>query len=203
MGGWTWDNYDVYLVKTDSTNPRRLTHANYYQALRPNVTSDAKQVIFAADVPVSTNPTAGFVTTLMEVNTLGGKPPRPFIPLPKPGRNYGAWASDSYLSPDGNLIAFISDRRQEFNYDVHVMNRDGTGIQPLGVTAVSSYNAHPVIGREGRSVLYLAGTESNASSRPIFSLWEVDLPRGKPRKLADSSLFTSPSRWNSKAAKRH
>jgi len=43
--------------------------------------------------------------------------------------------------------------------------------------------------------LFLAGTESNASSRAIFSLWVVDTDGKNARRIADSGLFTNPLGW--------
>ena len=75
------------------------------------------------------------------------------------------------------------------------MNRDGTGIKQLGVTNISRYNQHPAFLPDGRSLLFLAGTEENAASRAIFSLWQVDADGKNPRRIAESKLFTHPLRW--------
>jgi Tol biopolymer transport system component len=199
MGGWTWDNYDVYLMQADGSRLRRLTRANYYQAASPNITPDGKSVLYAADVPYDReffdNSMGGSMTTILEVDASGSKAPRLLVPLPKPKMNFGAWASAPHLSRDGGTITFIGDRKQPFNYDVYLMNRNGTGIQSLGAIGVSRYNQNAVPMPDGKSVLFLAGTEANASSRPIFSLWQVDLTGGKPRRIASSELFTHPLQW--------
>src|SRR5207237_1212952 len=108
---------------------------------------------------------------------------------------YFAWASDPHVSSDGTRIAFFSDRANPYHYDVFIMNRDGTGSKPLGVTTISAYNGNAVITPDGRRVLFLAGTETGAGTRAIYSLWQVNADGKDPRLLADSGLFTNPLRW--------
>ena len=85
-----------------------------------------------------------------------------------------------------------------FRYDVLVMNRDGSGTRPLGVTGISRYNKSPIFTPNGRTILFLAGTETGAGNRPIFSLWQVDVDGKNSRRIADSGLFTDPLRWKPK-----
>jgi Tol biopolymer transport system component len=92
-------------------------------------------------------------------------------------------------------VAFISDRIKPFHYDVFIMDRDGTNPTALGVTNVSHYNSAPVFMPDGKSVLFLAGTESDAGNRPISSLWQVTAEGKNPRRIAGSDLFTRPLSW--------
>jgi Tol biopolymer transport system component len=85
-----------------------------------------------------------------------------------------------------------------FDYDIFIMNRDGTQPRPLGVTSVSRYNQSPKFLPDGKTILFLAGTEWNASSRPIYSLWQVDTEGKNSRRIAESGLFTSPLQWKPK-----
>lgn len=133
MGGWIWDDWDVYEMKSDGTQLKR-----------------------------------------------------------------GAKTSHPHVSSDGHSVAFISDRIVPYEYDVFIMNQDGTDPRPLGVTKISRYNQNPVFLPGGKSLLFLAGTEWNAASRPIFSLWQVDADGKNPRCVAASKLFTHPLRWKPK-----
>jgi Tol biopolymer transport system component len=136
----------------------------------------------------------------------GTKPPRTLGAAPdgkgdaQPGGrpSAGAWASDPCVSPDGKFIAFISDRASNWTYDVYLMNRDGSGATPLGITSISKYNQSPVFRPDSKAILFLAGTEKNSFSRPIFSLWQVDLDGKNARRIADSGLFTDPGNWKPK-----
>jgi len=55
-----------------------------------------------------------------------------------------------------------------------------------------------VITAERKKILFLAGTEWNAGSRPIFSLWSMDIDGGNAKQVADSGLFTDPDNWKLK-----
>lgn len=87
-------------------------------------------------------------------------------------------------------MVFISDRNAPFRYDIIFAQRDGSQ-EALGVTTVSRYNQNPVLTNDGR-ILFLAGTEWNSGSRPIFSLWSVNADGTEPKQLAGSALFTNP-----------
>jgi hypothetical protein len=65
----------------------------------------------------------------------------------------------------------------------------------LGVTKLAPYNQNPRFAADGKSVLFLAGTDENRGGRAIYSLWRVNITDGKLEQVADSSLFTNPERW--------
>jgi hypothetical protein len=90
-------------------------------------------------------------------------------------------------------MVFISDRNAPFHYDVVFAQPNGSQ-ESLGVTTVSRYNQNPVLMKEG-TILFLAGTDWNSGSRPIFSLWSVNTDGTGPKQLADSTLFSSPLEW--------
>ncbi len=190
MGGWTWDNFDVYVMSHDGTNQRRVTRHDYYQAGNPCFTADGKTILFSAcgDYPDTR-------TYLFTVPADGARPPERLTTPPNSQRDCAAWVSEPSASPDGKRLAFISDRAESFRYDVLTMGHDGTDIRPLGVTKISRYNQKPVFLPDGKRIMFLAGTEWNSSSRPIFSLWQVDIDGSNPRRIADSRLFTDPLHW--------
>ncbi len=190
MGGWTWDNFDVYVMSPDGTNQRRVTQHNYYHAAHPCFIANGKTILFSADGDYPDSR-----TYLFTVPTDGEQQPERLTTPPNSQGHCAAWGSDPFLSPDGKRIAFISDRAESFRYDVLTMSPDGTDIRPLGVTRISRYNQTPVFLPDGKSILFLAGTEWNASSRPIFSLWEVKVDGSAQRRIADSRLFTDPMHW--------
>lgn len=78
---------------------------------------------------------------------------------------------------------------------MYVASFDHEAPVPLNVTRLAHYNQSPRFSADGKSVLFLAGTEENRGARAIYSLWRVSLADGKLDKIADSSLFTNPSRW--------
>jgi len=190
MGGWTWDNYDVYVMSPDGTNQRRVTQHNYYQAGDPCFIAEGKAILFSADGDYPDSR-----TYLFTVPADGNQQPKSLTTPPNSQGHCAAWGSEPSVSPDGQRIAFISDRASPFRYDVLTMSPDGTDIRPLGVTRISGYNIRPVFLPGGKGIVFLAGTESNAYSRAIFSLWQVDVDGSHARRIAESGMFTDPVHW--------
>lgn len=198
MGGWTWDDFDIYVVDADGSGLRRLTREKYYQAESPHFTTDGAGVIYSAD---KNNYPAPSTPLLLEVDAEGARPPHIVGPEPratKGNMGLGARASGPNVSADGKSLTFVSDRAESFAYDVYVAKRDGSGPRPLQVTGISKYNQNPAFLPDGESTLFLAGTEKNAGSRPIFSLWQVGVNGKGAHRLADSGLFTDPEHWKPK-----
>jgi len=200
MGGWTWDNYDVHVANRDGTGLRRVTRHSYYQASHPHFLPDGKQIIFAAsgDYPDEH-------TYLFSTPADGVQPPTKFMPPTAPLSSDGSspsysavWGSDPYPQPGGRQVVFVSDRSKSYNYDLWVIGANGSKPHALNITGISSYNQQPVFTGDGNHILFLAGTEQNASSRPIFSLWEVDPDGSHSHRIADSELFTDPLHWKPK-----
>jgi Tol biopolymer transport system component len=194
MGGWTWDDYDIYVMKANGTNQTRLTNQKYYGAGSPGFVDGDKMVAYSADV----NRAAGDLsTTLYEVNTSGTAPPRQVI-IPNVGVKSAALCSHPYVSKDRRKIVFISDLKKPYDYDVAIANRNGTSISLLNITRVGHYNDCPVFAHDGRSTYFLGGSETNAGSRAIYSLYQVGVDGRNLRKIADSGLFTDPLKWRPK-----
>ncbi len=196
MGGWTWDNNDVYVMSPDGTNQRRVTRHNYSQAGSPCFIAEGKAILFSAsgDYPDTK-------TYVFTVQTDGTEPPKLLTAPPASQEHCAAWCNAPSVSLDGKQIAFISDRAKPFHYDVLTMGTDTTNTRRLGVTKISQYNHQPVFLPDGKGIMFLAATEWNSHQRPIFSLWQVDLDGSHPRRIADSGLFTDPLHWPATAGK--
>ena len=195
MGGWTWDDWDVCVMRPDGTQVRRITQQKYRDLVAPKFSRDGKAVVYSA---AADRRQKDLTATVFRVDASGGQLPKPLTKDRPMVEKRGAWASGPDGSPDGSHIVFISDRVVPYHYDVFIMNWDGTNPWPLGVSNISRYNPSPVFMPDGKGVLSLAGTEWNAGSRALFSLWQVDTEGKKPRRIADSGLFTNPSSWKPK-----
>ena len=204
MGGMVWRDWDVYVMNADGTEVKRLTTKKYYGMSSPNFTRDSKAIVYSGDAAYpDAEKASDTLRTLLQVSVENPGEPTVLLPLPKrpkPGKSQGAMGSDPDLATDGTRIAFISDKTEPFSYDVCTVKSDGSDWVSLKVTSTSGYNQQPRYLPDGKSVLYLAGTESNAGSRPIFSLWQVNTDGGNAHQVADSSLFTAPLNWKPKPA---
>ena len=185
MGGWTWDNWDIYTVGVDGSNLQRRTNGDHYGIGGVAFSADSHQVHFTADESRSSDSKQTLFTVDLERSAVVATKPA------KPG-DYYAWCTDVDTNKNGEMV-FISDRIAPFRYDV-VFGQPNGPQEPLGVTTVSRYNQNPVLTNDGR-VLFLAGTGWNSGSRPLFSLWSVNSDGTEPKQLAGSALFTKPLEW--------
>lgn len=190
MGGMVWDDYDIYVQDVDGNTPTRLTHEKYYGAGRPCFSRNDEIVFYDADERGKS------ITTIHSIALVNGATPNIIVPLSSPGE--GAIAADPDISQDEKKIAFISDRRISFEYDVYTMQTDGSDMNALNITKISHYNQQPTFFPDGKAILFLAGTKENLGGRSIYSLWQVDIDRRNAKEIADSSLFTHPQRWKTK-----
>ncbi len=187
LGGWTWDKWDACEVETDGTRFLRLTNENYYSMYRIIPRGDGS-IIYAANLMgVDDAPRAALYSA-----TVKAKPHRLIPKSSERNADVHAWASDPMVASDGVTLAYCSDRQRPFWYDVCVAT-DGGEVQCL-VGSKSRYNRYPDFFPDDNRILFLAGTEFNAGSRAIYSLWEVSLT-GKTNEIASSDLFTNPTRW--------
>jgi Tol biopolymer transport system component len=188
-GGYTWDDWDVYVMDSGGKHVRRLTQKKHYGITRVVFSEDGKSIFYSAD-PARYPSKLG--DTIFEVPTDGSTPARVVTTQPNSTQTINAWASEPDLSADGKQFVFISDREDSFSYDITVMNRESGNCRSLGVTKISHYNKNPVLTPDGKRVLFLAGSEWNASSRPIFTLWSVDLDGNNQKRVITSEVLTDP-----------
>ncbi len=193
MGGWTWDQWDVYVMDADGGNLRRLTQKGHYGINKVLFSRDGQTVFYSGET--ARGAFVDSTVTLFEVSAVDPVSPKLVTSKPKPGGEHYAWACDPALSPDGKHFVFISDRDTPYHYDLILMDRQNGHSRSLAATEISRYNQDPVITPDGKRILFLAGTEWNASSRPIFSLWSMDIDGGNAKQVADSGLFTDPTNW--------
>lgn len=193
MGGWTWDDYDLYVMDADGKNQRRLTERKHYWISGVAVSGDRKTAFYSAETERNS---PDLTVTVFKVPLDGSLRPRPLTTPPGASRPPYAWATDPALSPDGAQLAFISDRDEPFHYDVLLMDMQTREARSLGATAVSGHNGNLVFSADGQTLYFLAGTESNRFSRPIYSLWSIDVDSGATTPIARSDLFTDSMTWS-------
>ncbi len=193
MGGWTWDDWDIYVMDVDGSNVARLTHNNYYGISGVEFSPSGRSILFSAD---NNRAASDLDKNVFKISVNGSDFPKPGVPQPTSISKYAAWASEPAFSPDGKTIVVISDRKSSYQYDLLLIDADFANTKSLNATTVSRYNKHPVFAENGRRVFFLAGTERNAGSRSIFSLWSIDVDGTNAKEIADSELFTDPMNWS-------
>lgn len=191
MGGWTWDNWDICVMESDGNNLRRITNKKHYNINKVLFSRNGQTIFYSAETARNT---LDSTVTIFAVSADDPVMPT-LVTKPKSTTKHDTWASDLALSPDGKYFVFISDRDIPFQYDLILMDRQNGEPRSLGATRISQFNQNPVITADGTEILFLAGTEWNSSSRPIFSLWSMKMNGSNAKQIANSELFTDPINW--------
>lgn len=193
MGGWTWDDWDVYVINVDGSNLRRITGEKHYQLRWPRFTANGKQIYYGTIADRQT-PDTTRVTRFIDLS--GNIQPGP-LQRPEAGGGTGAWTSDARQSLDGAKFVFISDRIRPFSYDVATCDSNGRDVVNAGVTGSVSkfYNNNPIMTPDNTRILFLTSDVERIASADFRSLWEVQADGSNPREIAGSALFTNPRSW--------
>jgi TolB protein len=94
----------------------------------------------------------------------------------------GLYNAEPSLSPDGRLIAFVSDRGRK-SIELYVMRLDGTGVRRLTHTAANE--RYPSWSPDGKRLAFGSGA----------SILVADASGARPRRVASGILLSRPS-WS-------
>ena len=180
MGGWTWDHWDIYVMRSDGTGVRRLTSGEYYMVSPPRFAPDNQTIVFDANHGESNEPT-------VDVFKVGLTGKDPVKPLTRNGHS-----SEPTFTPDGKHIIYVSDAAVAYDYEVWSMDHDGG--HPTQLTNEHSFLHSPLVMQDGKHFLVLAD-----KARAIrYDLYEFDIDGTHPRRVADNTLFDRPLYWKLK-----
>ena len=180
MGGWTWDDWDVYVMRIDDREPQRVSEQKSRGPNNVDFVGGSNRLIFSAERDLRSQ--------LFELEIIPDAMPVLLEPAPEDYKG-GSWASRPDLSADSRWVVFVSDRKTSFAYDLMLLDRQaGNRVTSLGVTRVSAYNMDPKFTPDGNGVVFLAGAETR-------TLWRVDVRTGQTERWATSRLFSNPLRW--------
>jgi TolB protein len=160
----------VYIADYDGENVRRVT-AQRRVNISPSWSPDGRLLAYTAWAPAPDI----FVQHIYEV----ARPTRPAAGNDDVQSAHAAW------SPDGTRLAFSSKRGGAKNYNIYVVNRDGTNLRQL--TTGESGDVAPtwspsggqiayVSGRTGKAQLYLIGADGTNNQRLSCQEAECDHP---------------------------
>jgi TolB protein len=143
---------EIYLMDYDGAQQRRLT-TNHALNIGPTWGPDGRMLAYVTFPPGSS---PDIFLTLLD-----GRP------LTRPARGADTIANHSpSISPDGTKIAFTSSRGgQAGNYDIWVVNRDGTGLRDLTPNTPRSMEGAPTWSPNGEQIAF---TSDRTGTNQIF-----------------------------------
>lgn len=172
MGGYTWDDYDIYIIDVNGENLKQITKQKFGIAISPNFTDNEKQIIFSGSMRGSNGSKLYLVDITNSESNI---------------REIGD-GSEPMLSRNGKMIAFISDRKIKYEYQV--WTSDTNNKQREEITSFRAYKTSPVF-KQDDYILFLSDTTGH--SQP--ELWQVGIDGINSKKVADSELFSNPMKW--------
>jgi len=137
-----WGYTEIFIMNVDGTGEKRLTH-NDVADVSPSFSPDGKNILYA----VNENK---FEIWIMNSNGSNS------MKLLENG-------SQPSFSADGKKIVFISDKSIQFEYEVYIMNVDGT--EPKQITYTKAYNIYPTFSPDGLKILFFSIKDPNERSR--------------------------------------
>lgn len=169
---------DIYKMNLDGKSLTQITHGpGRAMNVEPAISPDGKKIAFSSDR--SGKP----MIYIMNIN--GSNPVRRTF-----AGHYNATPS---WSPDGKKIAFAGFDRDKGNFDIFVMNADGTGLLRLSSARKSngkwSNNEDPAFSPDGRHVLFVSDRTGTKQ------LYLVNADGTNERRVTYDNKFYSKPKW--------
>lgn len=192
--------FAIWTINPDGTGATQVTHHDTStQDWWPVVSPDGRQIAFTR-YDVGQPPSVARASQAIYVMNIDGSN---LQRLSNPGNNVDDNLAD--FSPDGRKIAFISDRNDPnpkancrpnaigapgCNWEIYVMNTDGTDQRRLTNTPAGVANTYPEFSPSGHRLLF-ASTRSGASA-----LYTMKRNGSDVQKLTADSLGAGDANWS-------
>ena len=126
-------NYEIYVMDTDGGNPQRLTDNIIAYESSPSWSPSGRHIAFSSnrdsENPADLDDKNGFHIYVMDAD---GSNSRRLT-------DASGWDGVPFWSPDGESIAFTSNRMKEAQFDIYVMDIDGGNLRRLTDAASSDF----------------------------------------------------------------
>ena len=167
---------EIYMMDADGGNLRRLTN-NSDGDWDPSWSPDGKRIVFLSDRDRHVDLQHGAPIPEIYVMDADGGNQQNLTNNPNADRA-PSW------SPDGNRIAFMSDRTG--NYDIYVMGADGTNQQNLSNHPLSDRN--PSWSPDGAHIVFSARREGHVENEAAITneIYVMDVDGANQRRLTDN-----------------
>ncbi len=163
--------FDIYVMGTDGGNPQNLTN-NRHDDRYPSWSPDGERIVFSSARDGHFTNDLGITHEIYVMDADGGNQQR----LIENRQN--DWSP--VWSPDGERIAFASDRRGDFeNFDIYVMDADGGN--PRNLTNNHRDDWSPVWSPDGERIAFSSNRDGD------FDIYVMDADGGNPRNLTNNN----------------
>ena len=144
-------NIEIYVMDADGSNPQNLTN-NPTADYNPSWSPDGKRIVFSAVREGHFKNNLDITEEIYVMDADGGNQQR----LTENRKNdwFPSW------SPDGERIAFASDRKGDFeNFEIYVIDADGSNQQKLTENRV--YDWSPSWSPDGERIAFMSERDGN------------------------------------------
>ena len=163
--------FDIYVMGADGGNPQNLTN-NRHDDRYPSWSPDGERIVFSSARDGHFTNDLGITHEIYVMDADGGNQQR----LIENRQN--DWSP--VWSPDGERIAFASDRRGDFeNFDIYVMDADGGN--PRNLTNNHRDDWSPVWSPDGERIAFSSNRDGD------FDIYVMDADGGNPRNLTNNN----------------
>jgi len=174
VGSWdTPSGNDIYMEHSDGSGRVNLTNTPNINEWRARPSPDGKQIVFERE---------------NDVYIMDAKPNAVATNLT---HGVGGFNGDPHFSPDGTKIYFSSSRSG--NYDVWVMNLDGTLPKQLTTSPYDEGNAYP--SRDGKQVAFVRTSPTG------YDVWVMAANGGNEHRITQLGNFTFNPAWSPDGSK--
>lgn len=175
---------DIYLMKADGTQVRRLTTTPGYDG-GPFFSADGKKICwrhFSLD---------GTTAEIFTMN-VDGSEPRQLTRL-----GVMSWAP--YFHPSGDYLIFTTNLQGMKNFELYLVDAAGASA-PVRVTFTDGFDGLPVFSPDGKRLAWTSARGANKQSQIFFAEWNDEaarrllrLPPVKPPASTDTDAAASPA----------
>jgi Tol biopolymer transport system component len=97
-------------------------------------------------------------------------------------------------SPDYKKVVFSSDRRSKFEYELFVVNVDGTGLKRITDRVNQSSDLYPTWAPDGSKIYFIRRTPDFAKATSYYEIWSVNANGSGLTKVSnDTAMLFNPS----------
>ena len=181
-------NYEIYVMDADGGNPQNLTN-NPLNDRDPSWSPDGKRIVFSARRDGHFENELALTYEIYVMDDDGGNQQR----LTENRKN--DWQPS--WSPNGERVAFTSDRKGDFqNFEIYVMDHDGGNQQRLTENRVS--DSFPSWSPDSKQIVFCSDRDGHVHAKhgwPTNEIYVIDADGSNPKNLTNNPHTDDSPAW--------